>query len=130
MVRGRGETRRTLGREPWGAQGTAVGGGARPQGGKPSGEGSTAGVRGRARGSPGHGAHGASRGSVGGARRGSRGRTGKKKGEGEGERERDRGRGKGSSPQRSNFVDNRHQDLRHNGEEREMGERGSCVLEN
>jgi hypothetical protein len=46
------------------------------------------------------------------------------------EREGEGGREKGSSPQGSNSSDNCHQDLGHNGEEREMGERGSCAREN
>jgi hypothetical protein len=48
---------------------------------------------------------------------------GKKKGEGVGER----GRGKGSSPRGSKYGDNRHQDLGHNGEERERWEREGVV---
>jgi hypothetical protein len=55
------------------------------------------------------------------------GARGKKEGEGEGKREREKERGAHLG---SKSGDHRLQNLGHNGEEREMGERGSCAREN
>jgi hypothetical protein len=60
---------------------------------------------------------------------GQQGGVGKKKGEGEGERRRGRER-EGELTSGSKSGDHRLQNLGHNREEREMGERGSCAREN